>query len=117
MGTAQVLHRLPSLRPELQHLLIVAVGAAHTLLCAGKSQLNEAPAGLLQLQWTWSVHDVLAVVNIMTIGAIFASSAHSGNEPTFCASFAAGECRGTHPQYHVHAHRGTARSTTAGRDT
>lgn len=43
------------MRPEMQHLLIVMVGAAHTLLCASKAQLNKAPSGLLQLQWTVSV--------------------------------------------------------------
>jgi len=90
MITAQLLSRLPTLRPEWQHVLILLVGAAHTLLCAGKAQLNEAPAGVLQLQWTWSPHDVLAVVNIMVLGAIAASVSHSGNEPPFCASFAAG---------------------------
>jgi len=90
MITAQVLNKIPPMRPESQHVLLLVVGALHTLLCASKSQLNEAPAGVLQLQWTWSANDVLAVANIMMLGAIAASAAHSGNEPTFCASFAAG---------------------------
>ena len=37
-----------------------------------------------------SVRDVLAVANVMTLGATFASTAGGGNEPFFCASFAAG---------------------------
>ena len=41
IATAQVLHRLPGLRAETQHLLVLLVGALHTLVCAGKSQLME----------------------------------------------------------------------------
>ena len=53
-------------------------------------EMEKAPAGVLQLAWTWSVHDVLAVANVMVLGAIFASVAGAGNEPPFCASFAGG---------------------------
>jgi len=64
----------------------------HTLLCAGKSQIADMAAseGLLQLQWMWSVRDVLAVANVMALGATFAATAGGGNEPAFCASFASG---------------------------
>ena len=41
-------------------------------------------------RWRWSITDVLAVANVMTMGATFSSVAGAGNEPTFCASFAAG---------------------------
>ena len=52
MITAQMLHKVPAMRPELHHVLIILAGALHTLLCAGKSQLTEMSAteGLLQLQ-------------------------------------------------------------------
>ena len=93
MITAQLLHKLPAMRPELHHVLIIVAGALHTLLCAGKSQLTELENkgdGLLQLQWQWSVRDVLAVANVMALGATFAATAGGGNEPAFCASFAAG---------------------------
>ena len=92
MITAQMLHKVPAMRPELHHVLIILAGALHTLLCAGKSQLTEMSAteGLLQLQWQWGMRDVLAVANVMALGATFSSAAGGGNEPTFCASFAAG---------------------------
>ena len=41
IATAQVLNRAPALRPEMQHLLVLAVGAMHTLVCARKAQLME----------------------------------------------------------------------------
>ena len=93
IATAQVLHRLPGLRAETQHLLVLLVGALHTLVCAGKSQLMElekAPEGLLQLQWTWGMRDVFAIANMLLIGASFSTAAATFNEPPFCASFAAG---------------------------
>ena len=94
MMTAQVLHKVPAMRPELHHLLLVCVGLLHTLLCAGKSPLHEmhAPDGgaLLQLTWSWSAKDVLAIANIVALGATFSSAAGGGNEPFFCTSFAAG---------------------------
>jgi len=93
MATAQVLHKLPPMRPEMHHLLVVGAGLLHTLLCASKNSLDQMsgqPEGLLQLQWRWSITDVLAVANVMTMGATFSSVAGAGNEPTFCASFAAG---------------------------
>jgi len=93
IATAQVLHRLPALRAETQHLLVLLVGAVHTLVCAGKSQLMElekAPEGLLQLQWTWGMRDVFAIANMLLIGASFSTAAATFNEPPFCASFAAG---------------------------
>jgi hypothetical protein len=65
----------------------------HTLVCMGKSQLMEldrAPEGLLQLEWKWGVRDVFAIANILLIGASFSTAAATFNEPTFCASFAAG---------------------------
>jgi len=34
-----VLHRLPGLRAETQHLLVLLVGALHTLVCAGTPRL------------------------------------------------------------------------------
>lgn len=83
--------QVPAMRPELHHVLLITAGALHTILCAGKSQLTEMEANeLLQLQWSWSIRDVLTVTNVMTLGATFSSTAGGGNEPSFCASFAAG---------------------------
>jgi len=93
IATSQMLHRLPALRPESQHVLALLVGAMHTLVCAGKSQLMEmekAPEGLLQLQWDWGVRDVFAIANMLLIGGSFATASCAYNEPPFCASFAAG---------------------------
>ena len=93
IATSQLLHRLPALRPESQHVLALLVGAMHTLVCAGKSQLMEmekAPEGLLQLQWDWSARDVFAIANMLLIGGSFATASCAYNEPPFCASFAAG---------------------------
>jgi hypothetical protein len=92
MLTSQLLHRVPSMRPEMHHVLLIAAGALHTILCATKSQLHalsEAP-DLLQLQWSWSLHDVLAVCNAMALGAAVASYSGEGNPIPFCSSFAAG---------------------------
>ena len=92
MATAQVLHKLPSMRPELHHVLVMLTGLLHTILCAGKSQLTEMQENeMLQLQWQWSpMRDVLTVTNLMLLGATFSSTAGAGNEPSLCASFAAG---------------------------
>jgi hypothetical protein len=90
MATAQILHRVPAMRPEMHHLVLVLVGLFHSVLCASKSQLEEMQDGSLQLQWQWSVRDVLAVANVMALGATFSSASGSGNEPPFCASFASG---------------------------
>ena len=91
MITAQLLHRVPAMRPEAHHALLITVGLLHTLLCAGKSQLAEMQSDeVLQLQWAWSLRDVFTVANVMSLGATFSSASGGGNEPMFCASFAAG---------------------------
>ena len=93
MITAQILHKVPAMRPEMHHALLVLVGLLHTLLCAGKSPLHDLQApdgGVLQLTWSWSVKDVLAIANVVALGATFSSTAGGGNEPFFSASFAAG---------------------------
>eukprot|EP00665_Eupelagonemidae_sp_cell47_P005484 gene5485-5936_t len=38
--TLYLLHRVPSMRPEMHHVLLIAAGALHTILCATKSQLH-----------------------------------------------------------------------------
>ena len=89
--TAQFLSRVPAMRPEVQHVLLIMSGALHTLLCSSKAQLEEMGSDeVLQLQWSWSVKDVFAVANVILLGATFSSTAGGGNEPPFCLSFAAG---------------------------
>ena len=62
----------------------------HYYALESRSSRNVGDGGLLQLQWQWGMRDVLAVANVMALGATFSSAAGGGNEPTFCASFAAG---------------------------
>ena len=78
----QALARLPPMRAETMHGLIVISGAAHTLLCASRSALAEQPSdGVLHLQWTWSLTDIMWIANVIIIGAYFASVADAGEEP------------------------------------
>ena len=44
MFTAQALHKVPAMRPELHHVFMIAAGALHTLLCASKSQVAPSKA-------------------------------------------------------------------------
>ena len=52
-------------QPEAEALL-----APLTQPVAGRG-LDQAPEGLLQLQWTWGMRDVFAIANMLLIGASF----------------------------------------------
>jgi hypothetical protein len=48
------------------------------------------PPPCLFNQWQWSFRDVLAIANLIQLGATFNSISMMGNEPLFTVSFAAG---------------------------
>ena len=87
--TAQLLQRVPVFRPEMHHAYLVVAGLLHTFVCSSKLPSDTSADALVLLQWDWSSRDILAVTNVISLGASYASFAGAGNEPLF-ASFAAG---------------------------
>ncbi len=78
----QALARLPPMRAETMHALVVISGAAHTVLCASRSALAEQPSdGVLHLQWAWSLTDIMWIANVIMLGAYFATVADAGEAP------------------------------------
>ena len=88
--TAQLLQRVPVFRPEMHHAYLVVAGLLHTFVCSSKLPSDTSADALVLLQWDWSSRDILAVTNVISLGASYASFAGAGNEPLFASSFAAG---------------------------
>jgi hypothetical protein len=60
-------------------------------MCNAEIALISALHSQLQhIQWAWSFRDVLAIANLVLLGATFNSISMMGNEPLFTVSFAAG---------------------------
>lgn len=85
---------VPKMSHEAQHLLVSFFGMVHTLLGVSAQQVEDFSQRegkkVLHLAWTWTIKDVLQVVNMCQLGATVTVIAALGNEPSFAASFAAG---------------------------
>ena len=96
MVIAQVLQKYtPKMRYHVLHLLLIVFGFLHTLLGVQAQQIaNHAESAganaVLLLEWHWRFRDVICVANVASIGAVFSRVSGLGNEPSLCASFAAG---------------------------
>jgi hypothetical protein len=85
---------VPKMSCETHHLLCCFFGAVHTLLGVSAQQVeefsNRGDRQVLHLAWSWSLKDVMAVMNMCLLGATVTAVSALGNEPTFATSFAAG---------------------------
>jgi len=85
---------VPQMGYEAHHLLCMFFGSMHTLLGVSASQVedyaNREGAKVLQLAWTWSFKDVLAIMHMCLLGSTVTAASSLGNEPSYASSFAAG---------------------------
>lgn len=85
---------VPQMSHEAHHLLCSLFGALHTLLGVSAAQVedyaNREGMSVLNLSWSWSYKDILAVMHMCTLGATVSAMAGLGNEPSYAASFASG---------------------------
>ena len=77
------------------HLFCVLFGLLHTMLGVSGMHIENhaekaAADDLLVLSWEWDFRDMLAIINLVDMGALFTASSREGNEPSFCISYASG---------------------------
>lgn len=51
------------------HFIAILFGGLHTVL--GVNDVQQAVGSILVLQWQWSFRDVLAIANLVSLGATF----------------------------------------------
>jgi hypothetical protein len=85
---SQILHRIPELKPETQHVLVLLAGLGHSFL-ATQQLHGHKEVEFVHLFWSWSLRDVVLLCILMILGATQNTQAVA-SDPGYCVSFSAG---------------------------
>ena len=85
-------NQVPDMSMETLHFWLLIAGYFHTVLGMKGTQIEQSHelGQVITLEWQWTWKDVLALANVVQMGATFTSAAQLGNEPGFATSFGAG---------------------------
>jgi hypothetical protein len=86
-------NKVPEMSAETLHFWLLIAGYFHTVLGMKGTHIEESAelgATSITLEWQWSWKDVLALANVVQLGASFTATSQLGNEPCFATTFGAG---------------------------